>query len=181
MISPNVGFGYDIHRFKKGRRLYLGGIEIPHSAGLIGHSDGDCLIHALIDALLGACGEKDIGRLFPDTDPAYKNVRSTELLKQAAGRLRRKMLEVLNVDVVVVAQGPRLAPFIERMKTVICPLLGLSRKRLGIKAKTNEGLGLIGRGGAVACWAVVLIGKKGGKRHKKRGYPRIPEKTRTAS
>ncbi len=163
-MSPNVGFGYDIHRFKKGRKLYLGGVEIPHPAGLLGHSDGDCLIHALIDALLGACGERDIGRLFPDTDAAYRDIRSTELLKRVAGRLRRKRLKVLNVDAVVVAQAPQLAPFIDRMKAAVCPLLSLPRERLGIKAKTNEGIGLVGRGEAVACWVVVLIGKKSGKK-----------------
>jgi 2-C-methyl-D-erythritol 2,4-cyclodiphosphate synthase len=163
-LSPNVGIGYDIHRFKKGRRLYLGGTEIPHPAGLLGHSDGDCLIHALIDALLGACGERDIGQIFPDTDPAYKDIRSTELLRLVAGRLRRKRLEVLNVDAVVVAQAPHLAPFIDSMKANICLILGLPRERLGIKAKTNEGIGLVGRGEAVACWAVALIRKKRGKK-----------------
>jgi 2-C-methyl-D-erythritol 2,4-cyclodiphosphate synthase len=163
-LIHSVGFGYDIHQFKKGRKLYLGGVEIPHPAGLLGHSDGDCLIHALIDALLGACGENDIGRLFPDTDPAYKDIQSTELLKRVAGRLWRKKLEVLNVDAVVVAQAPQLAPFIDKMKTVVCPILRLSREQLGIKAKTNEGIGLVGRGKAVACWAVALIGKKGGKK-----------------
>lgn len=163
-MNPNVGFGYDIHRFKRGRKLYLGGVEIPHPAGLLGHSDGDCLIHALIDALLGACGERDIGRLFPDTDPVYKDIRSTELLKRVAGRLRRRNLEVLNVDTVVVAQAPQLAPFIDRMKAVVCSLLSLPRERLGIKAKTNEGIGLVGRGEAVACWVVALIGEKGGKK-----------------
>ena len=163
-MNPNVGFGYDIHRFKRGRKLYLGGVEIPHPAGLVGHSDGDCLIHALIDALLGACGEKDIGRLFPDTDAAYKDIRSTELLRRVAGRLRRKKLEVVNVDAVVVTQTPQLAPFIDRMKATICPLLSLPRERLGIKAKTNEGIGLVGRGEAVACWVVALIGEKGGKK-----------------
>ena len=163
-MNHSVGFGYDIHRFKRGRKLYLGGVEIPHPAGLVGHSDGDCLIHALIDALLGSCGEKDIGRLFPDMDMAYKDIRSTELLRRVAGRLRRKKLEVLNVDAVVVAQTPQLAPFIDRMKATICPLLGLPRERLGIKAKTNEGIGLVGRGEAVACWVVALIGEKRGKK-----------------
>lgn len=166
-MNLSVGFGYDIHRFKRGRKLYLGGVEIPHPAGLLGHSDGDCLIHALIDALQGACGEKDIGWLFPDTDPAYKGIRSTELLKRVAGRLRRRKLEVLNVDAVVVAQAPQLAPFVDRMKDVVGPILGIRRERLGIKAKTNEGIGLVGRGQAVACWVAALIGKKGGKRIKK--------------
>ncbi|MDH7513219.1 MAG: 2-C-methyl-D-erythritol 2,4-cyclodiphosphate synthase [Clostridiales bacterium] len=163
-MNPNVGFGYDIHRFKKGRKLYLGGVEIPHPAGLVGHSDGDCLIHALIDALLGASGDVDIGRLFPDTGPDYKDIRSTELLKRVAGRLRRKKLEVLNVDAVIVAQAPRLAPFVDKMKAVLCPLLRLPSERLGIKAKTNEGIGLVGREKAVACWVVVLVGRKRGER-----------------
>ncbi len=166
-MNPNVGFGYDIHRFKKGRKLYLGGIEIAHPAGLVGHSDGDCLIHALIDALLGASGDVDIGRLFPDTDPEYKDIRSTELLKRVAGRLRRKKLEVFSIDAVVVAEAPRLAPFVDQMKSVLCPLLRLPRGRLGIKAKTNEGIGLVGRGSAVACWVVVLVGGKKGKGDKR--------------
>ncbi len=163
-MKIKIGLGYDIHRLSKGRDLFLGGVKIPHPSGLIGHSDGDCLVHALIDALLGAVGEVDIGRLFPDTDPAYKGIRSTVLLRKVMSRLRRRRMEVLNADVVVVAQAPRLAPYIEVMKDTVCPILGVSRDRLGIKAKTNEGLGLIGRERAMACWAVVLVEEKAGKK-----------------
>jgi 2-C-methyl-D-erythritol 2,4-cyclodiphosphate synthase len=163
-LKIKVGFGYDIHRLAKGRDLYLGGIKIPHPSGLVGHSDGDCLIHALIDALLGAAGEADIGRLFPDTDPKYRGLRSTVLLRQVMARFKRRRMQVLNADVVVVAERPKLAPYIEAIKDTLCPILGLTKDRLGIKAKTNEGLGLIGKEKAAACWAVVLLEERAGKR-----------------
>jgi len=163
-LKTRIGLGYDIHRLAKGRALYLGGVRIPHPSGLLGHSDGDCLVHALIDALLGAAGEPDIGRLFPDTDPEYKGIRSTLLLAEVVSRLRRRGMRVVNADVVVVAQAPKLASHIEAMKEALCPFLGIGRDSLGIKAKTNEGLGLIGREKAIACWAVVLIEEKAGKK-----------------
>jgi 2-C-methyl-D-erythritol 2,4-cyclodiphosphate synthase len=163
-LKTKIGLGYDIHRLSRGRDLYLGGVKIPNPSGLVGHSDGDCLVHALIDALLGAVGEADIGQLFPDTDPAYKGIRSTGLLREVMSRLRRRRAQVLNADVVVVAQAPKLAPYIEAMKDRLCPILGVARDRLGIKAKTNEGLGLIGRERAMACWAVVLVEEKTGKK-----------------
>jgi 2-C-methyl-D-erythritol 2,4-cyclodiphosphate synthase len=163
-LKIKIGLGYDIHRLSRGRDLYLGGVKIPHPSGLIGHSDGDCLVHALIDALLGAIGEVDIGRLFPDTDPAYKGIRSTVLLGKVMSRLRRRRAQVLNADVVVVAQAPLLAPHIEEMKATLCPILRVAPDGLGIKAKTNEGLGVIGRQRAVACWAVALVEKKAGKK-----------------
>jgi 2-C-methyl-D-erythritol 2,4-cyclodiphosphate synthase len=165
-LKPKVGFGYDIHRLVAGRPLVLGGREIPHGAGLAGHSDGDCLIHALIDALLGAAGEGDVGLLFPDTDPDYEGVRSTVLLQRVMSRLRWRRLEVLNVDAVIVAQAPRIAPHVGRMKETLGPILKLPKDRIGIKAKTNEGLGLVGREKAIACWAVALVGegKKVGKK-----------------
>jgi len=163
-LNIKVGFGYDIHRLAKGRDLYLGGVKIPHPSGLLGHSDGDCLVHALIDALLGAAGEPDIGRLFPDTDPKYKGIRSPVLLADVVSWLRRRGKRVVNADAVVVAQAPKLAAHIEAMKEALCPVLGVERDSLGIKAKTNEGLGLIGRERAIACWAVVLIEEKAGKK-----------------
>jgi 2-C-methyl-D-erythritol 2,4-cyclodiphosphate synthase len=162
-LKIKIGLGYDIHRLSRGRDLYLGGVKIPHASGLVGHSDGDCLIHALIDALLGAIGEADIGRRFPDTDPAYKGIRSPVLLREVMFQLKRRRTQVLNADVVVVAQAPKLAPHIEAMKKELCPLLEITRDGLGIKAKTNEGLGLIGRERAVACWAVVLVAEKARK------------------
>ena len=162
-MKTRIGLGYDIHRLAKGRALYLGGVRIPHPSGLLGHSDGDCLVHALIDALLGAAGEPDIGRLFPDTNPKYKGIRSTVLLAEVVSRLRRGGKKVVNADAVVVAQAPKLAALIEAMKDALCPILGVEREGLGIQAKTNEGLGLIGREKAIACWAVVLIEEKAGK------------------
>jgi len=163
-LKIKIGLGYDIHRLSKGRDLYLGGIKISHPLGLVGHSDGDCLVHALIDALLGAAGEPDIGRLFPDTDPEFEGIRSTVLLAKVVSRLRRRGRRVVNVDVVVIAQAPKLASHIEAMKDALCPVLGVPRDNLGIKAKTNEGLGLIGRERAVACWAAVLVEEKAGKK-----------------
>jgi 2-C-methyl-D-erythritol 2,4-cyclodiphosphate synthase len=168
-LTIRIGLGYDIHRLESGRDLYLGGIKIPYPAGLAGHSDGDCLVHALIDALLGAAGEPDIGRLFPDTDPAYKGIRSTVLLAKVVSRLRRRRWRVLNADLVVVAQAPKLASHIDKMKETLCAMLGVNPGSLGIKAKTNEGLGLIGRAKAAACWAVVLVEKRRAKGDKKRG------------
>ena len=159
-MTMRTGLGYDLHRLARGRRLYLGGVAVPHSMGCVGHSDGDALIHALIDAVLGAMGEGDIGRLFPDTGPKYKDIRSTELLREVMGRLKKKRLRVLHANAVVVAERPKLGRHFPAMKDVLCPILGLRRDRLGLKAKTNEGLGLIGRGKALACWAVVLVGKK---------------------
>ncbi len=158
-----IGIGYDLHRLEPGRPLYLGGVEIPHPRGLAGHSDGDCLIHAVIDALLGAEGETDIGRLFPDTDPATKGARSTILLGEVVGRLKRKGFRVVHVDVVVVAESPKLGPHFPRMKDALIPLLGVDGSGLGLKAKTNETVGLIGRREAIACWAVALVDKKRGK------------------
>lgn len=158
-MKIRTGLGYDIHRLAEGRKLFLGGVEIPSSKGLIGHSDGDCLIHAIIDALLGATGERDIGQLFPDRDPEYKDIRSTELLNEVVSRMRRKKIEIVNIDSIIVAEEPRLAPYIPRMKEVLCPILGVEGDDFGIKAKTNEGLGEIGRGEAIASWAQVLVKK----------------------
>jgi 2-C-methyl-D-erythritol 2,4-cyclodiphosphate synthase len=152
-----AGLGYDIHRLVRGRKLYLGGLEIPFPKGLLGHSDGDCLVHALVDALLGASGREDIGRLFPDTDPRFKDIRSTALLQAVMTRLKKRGFRVVQVDSVIVAEKPKLAPYIPRMKNVLAPLLGLKEDWVGIKAKTQEGLGVVGRGQAVQCWALALI------------------------
>ena len=158
-MKHKIGIGYDIHRLVAGRKLFLGGIEVPFGKGLLGHSDGDVLIHAVIDALLGALGEGDIGRLFPDTDPRYKGIRSLELLVNVAARLKKKRARVVNIDTVIVAQAPKLGPYINNMKKALAPVLGLDKEDLGIKAKTNEGLGPVGQGRAMACWAVVLLKK----------------------
>ncbi len=156
-MDTRIGLGYDLHRLAGGRRLVIGGVEIPFSKGLLGHSDADVLVHALIDALLGAAGEGDIGRLFPDDDSRFQGVESTALLRTVMDRLRSKRLAVRHADCVVVAEAPMMGPHVARMKETLAPLLGLAPDRLGIKAKTNEGTGLIGEGGAIACWAVVLL------------------------
>lgn len=152
-----VGFGYDIHRLEAGRRLVLGGIEIPSEAGLLGHSDGDALVHAVIDALLGALGEGDIGTHFPDTDPRYEGARSLGLLGTVAGLVGRRGGRVVNVDAVVVAEEPKIGPHAAAMKAALGPVLGLDPGAVGIKAKTAEGLGPVGEKRAIACYAVALV------------------------
>ena len=157
-MKIRTGIGFDIHRLVEKRPLYLGGVVIPYHKGLLGHSDGDCLIHAIIDALLGAMGEKDIGQRFPDADIRFKNIRSTLLL----GRVAEMMFEegkarIGNIDSVVIAEKPRLAPHIPKMKDVLCNILGLAAEDLGIKASSHEGIGPLGREEAIAAWANVLI------------------------
>jgi 2-C-methyl-D-erythritol 2,4-cyclodiphosphate synthase len=159
-LKIRTGIGYDVHRLERGRKLFLGGVEIDFPKGLSGHSDGDCLIHAIIDALLGAAGQDDIGQLFPDTDPQYKNMRSTELLKNVMGLIRGRGMAVVNIDSIVIAEKPKINPYILRMKQVLCPLLGMEKEDLGIKAKTNEGLGMIGKEEAIASLAQALIQEK---------------------
>jgi 2-C-methyl-D-erythritol 2,4-cyclodiphosphate synthase len=159
-LRIKIGLGYDIHRLEEGRKLFLGGVEIDFPKGLKGHSDGDCLIHALIDALLGAAGEKDIGQVFPDKDPRYKDIKSTALLRQVVSMISEKDMKILSIDSIIIAEKPKLASYIPRMKEVLCPILGLERDDLGIKAKTNEGLGQEGQGVAISSWAQVLIKKK---------------------
>lgn len=158
-MKYKVGIGYDIHRLAKRRKLFLGGIEVPFRKGLLGHSDGDCLIHAVIDALLGAMGQGDIGRVFPDTDPKYEGCRSTELLREIAVRLKKQRMTVVNIDAVIIAQQPRLSPFIDNMKNALAAVLKIDAEDLGLKAKSNEGLGEVGRGRAIAAWAAVLLKK----------------------
>jgi 2-C-methyl-D-erythritol 2,4-cyclodiphosphate synthase len=152
-----IGSGYDIHRLEAGRRLVLGGVDIPHPAGLLGHSDGDALVHAVIDALLGAHGQGDIGTYFPDTDPRYKGVRSLVLLETIMGHLRSRGAAVVNVDAVIVAEAPKMGPHIPAMKAALAPILGVPESAVGIKAKTNEGLGPVGEKRAIACFAVALL------------------------
>jgi 2-C-methyl-D-erythritol 2,4-cyclodiphosphate synthase len=156
-LKIKIGIGYDIHRLQEGRKIFLGGAEIPFSKGLAGHSDGDCLVHAIIDALLGAIGKGDIGQLFPDTDPRYKDVRSTMLLETVMGRVRDKNGKVHHVECIIIAESPRIGPHIDRMKQVLCPILQIEESDLGIKAKTNEGLGPVGKGEAIAAIAQALL------------------------
>ncbi|MFS8542365.1 MAG: 2-C-methyl-D-erythritol 2,4-cyclodiphosphate synthase [Limnochordales bacterium] len=153
-----VGFGYDVHRFAAGRPLVLGGVEIPAEEGLAGHSDADVLLHAIMDALLGAAGLGDIGRLFPDTDPAYAGASSLGLLEEVGRRVRAAGFRVGNVDATVVLERPRLAPHVPAMQVRIAAALDVPPERINIKATTSEGLGFVGAGqGAVAFATATLL------------------------
>jgi 2-C-methyl-D-erythritol 2,4-cyclodiphosphate synthase len=152
-----VGFGYDVHRLVEGRKLMLGGVEIPYQFGLLGHSDADVLVHALMDALLGAMALGDIGKHFPDTDSKYKGISSMLLLEEVKKLLHEKGYEVNNVDVLVVAERPKLAPFIDAMRKNIARTLETDLDRINIKATTTEGLGFTGTGEGMAAHAVVTI------------------------
>lgn len=156
-MKIKIGIGYDIHKFEENRKLFLGGIEIPFYKGLIGHSDGDVLIHAIIDAILGALGEKDIGQLFPDTDPKYKGISSLKLLEKVMKIVKDKKAKILNIDSVVVTEEPKLSPYMNSMKKTLSHVLELEESSIGIKAKTNERLGEIGEGKAIATYAITLI------------------------
>jgi len=153
-----IGFGYDSHRLVEGRKLILGGVEIPYEKGLLGHSDGDALTHAIIDAMLGAIGLGDIGKHFPDTDPAFKDADSIELLKQTVERVRGEGYEVEWVDSTVVIEEPKLAPYIEKMREKLA-VLDIRPGDISVKAKRNEGMGFIGRGEGVAAFAVCQLRK----------------------
>jgi 2-C-methyl-D-erythritol 2,4-cyclodiphosphate synthase len=155
-----IGFGYDSHRLIEGRSLILGGMEIPFEKGLIGHSDADVLTHAICDAILGALACGDIGKHFPDTDPLYKNVSSLKLLSLIQTLVEEKQYEVNNVDSTVVLEKPKLMGYTHEMALNISGVLNISVNRVNIKAKTNEGMGFIGRGEGVAAFAVVLIAMK---------------------
>jgi 2-C-methyl-D-erythritol 4-phosphate cytidylyltransferase/2-C-methyl-D-erythritol 2,4-cyclodiphosphate synthase len=157
LMNTRIGFGYDIHPLVEGRRLMLGGIEIPSLRGLEGHSDADVLLHALCDALLGAAGLPDIGHLFPNTDDAYKGISSLELLHEVVRRLEEANYSVGNADVTLIAEAPKIAPYIDQMRTVIAEALRVEPSQVGIKATTNEGLGSLGRGEGIAAHAVALI------------------------
>jgi 2-C-methyl-D-erythritol 2,4-cyclodiphosphate synthase len=152
-----VGIGYDVHPLVENRNLILGGVLIPFQKGLDGHSDADVLVHAVIDALLGAAGMGDIGRLFPDTDDRYKGVSSLVLLRHVAQVLKKAMFEVENIDATIVAQKPRIAPYIEKMKENIALELGIQTDRINIKATTTEGMGFIGAGDGMAAYAIALL------------------------
>jgi 2-C-methyl-D-erythritol 4-phosphate cytidylyltransferase/2-C-methyl-D-erythritol 2,4-cyclodiphosphate synthase len=153
-----VGFGYDVHQFVTGRPLMLGGVEVPHNRGLEGHSDADVLLHAIADALLGAAGMGDIGRHFPDTDPRYKGISSLVLLREVRDKISEAGFVTHNLDAVVAAQEPKLAPYIERMNTTIAEALGVGVAQVNIKATTTEHLGFVGRKEGIAAQAVVMIG-----------------------
>jgi 2-C-methyl-D-erythritol 2,4-cyclodiphosphate synthase len=161
-VSFRVGQGYDVHRLAVGRKLVIAGVEIPHERGLLGHSDADVLIHALCDALLGAAALGDIGTHFPDTDPRYADADSRTLLREVVRMLATRGYRVGNVDCTVVAQRPKLAPYIASMVSNIAAGLGVDSAQVSIKAKTNEGIGHLGRAEGIAAHAVVLIENAGG-------------------
>ena len=154
-----VGLGYDAHRLVAYRPLILGGVDIPHSQGLLGHSDADVLSHAIGDALLGAVGAGDLGTLFPDKDPAYKDISSLILLQRIMQIVRDRGFVPKNVDATIVAQAPRLAPHIPLMQANLAPILGLTPADVNVKATTTEHLGFAGRGEGMAAYAVVLVTK----------------------
>jgi len=154
---PRAGTGYDVHRLAPGRRLILGGVDVPYDRGLVGHSDGDALTHAVIDALLGACGLGDIGRHFPPGDPAYRDADSLGLLRTAVALARRAGWRAHNLDATVVCERPRLAPFLPRMAATLASVLEMPPGNVNVKAKTNEGLDAVGGGEAVAVQAIILI------------------------
>lgn len=153
----HVGIGYDVHQLVAGRKLVLGGVEIPHTKGLDGHSDADALMHAICDAILGALGEEDIGHFFPNTDPRWKGAPSKVFLQEAARQAAFKEGKIVNIDATVIAQAPKIYPHIREMKIRIAEALGLNVQQVGIKATTNEHMGFVGREEGIAAMAVASI------------------------
>lgn len=152
-----VGMGYDVHKLTEGRKLILGGVDIPWEKGLLGHSDADVLIHAVMDALLGAAALGDIGKHFPDTDPAYKGISSVKLLVHVAGLLREHGYEVGNIDAMIIAQKPKMAPHIPQMRKNMAEALGIPESKINVKATTEEGLGFTGSGEGISSQAICLL------------------------
>jgi len=161
-VPFRIGQGLDVHRLVEGRKLILGGVEIPYEKGLLGHSDADALLHAITDAILGAAGLGDIGRLFPDTDPAFAGADSRILLREAMRRVREAGWEVVNIDATVIAQAPKISPHAAQMVANIAADLGVDASCVNVKGKTNEKLGHLGRGEGIATQAVALIARHGG-------------------
>ncbi|MFH0763714.1 MAG: 2-C-methyl-D-erythritol 2,4-cyclodiphosphate synthase [Candidatus Omnitrophota bacterium] len=159
-MSMRIGIGYDIHRLVEERKLFLCGVEIPYIKGLIGYSDGDVVLHAIADAVLGAMAAGDIGQHFPNTDPLYKNIASREILKKVLHMAEEKKFAVKNVDTVILAEEPKVFPFKGKMLEALEDILGIKKDRINIKATTNEGVGSIGRGDAIAAYAVVMLEEK---------------------
>ena len=157
MTSLRIGNGYDVHRLETGRKLILGGVEIPFEKGLFGHSDADVLTHAVIDALLGAAGLGNIGALFPDTDAQYKNADSLALLRRCMALVRQNGWHVVNIDTVLVAQAPRLSPYLTEMQQRLAVAMGIAPEQMSIKPKTEEKLGFTGSGDGMAAHAVCLL------------------------
>jgi 2-C-methyl-D-erythritol 2,4-cyclodiphosphate synthase len=152
-----VGFGYDVHPLVEGRKLILGGVEIPFEKGLQGYSDADVILHALCDGLLGALGEGDIGKHFPNTDPRYQGISSRKLLNTVSAMVNERSLRVENLDLTLLAEYPQIGPYISRMKEEISEILNITASRVNIKATTSEGLGFVGEGKGMAAYAVVLL------------------------
>ena len=163
-MSYRIGIGYDIHRLAEGRKLFLGGIEIPYIKGLLGYSDADVLLHAICDAMLGALSLGDIGEHFPDTDPKYHNASSVDLLRNVVKLVEEKGYFISNIDTVIIAQEPHLAPFKKNIREKIAETLNLKPECISVKAKTNEGLGEIGKKEAIASYAVVMLTNRGDQR-----------------
>ncbi len=159
-LNFRVGIGFDSHPFTKNRKLILGGIHIPSSMGLSGHSDADVLCHCVADALLGASGLKDIGNYFPDSDPKFKNISSLKILTQVIKIIKAKGYAVVNVDTILICQKPKISPYVDRIKTSLAKILKLSRNCIGIKAKTTEALSFARIKSGIACYAAVLLIKK---------------------
>lgn len=157
-----IGIGYDIHKLVEGKKLILGGIEIPHEKGLLGHSDGDALLHAIADAMLGAMSHGDIGRHFPDTDPKFKNADSAVLLEKVVKMVAEMGYRVGNCDANIIAERPKMAPHIKKMREKIAGLLGVELGHVSLKARSNEGLDSVGRGEAIAVQTIVMLGPIGG-------------------
>ena len=159
-MNYRTGIGYDIHRLVRLRKLWLGGIEIPHAKGLLGHSDADVLLHALCDALLGAINAGDIGTHFPDTDAKYKNISSVELLIRVARIVSRESYDINNIDAVVILESPKLAHYRHQIQKKISDTLKIKEGKVSVKAKTNEGLGEIGKKQAIAAYVIATLTKK---------------------
>jgi 2-C-methyl-D-erythritol 2,4-cyclodiphosphate synthase len=155
-----IGIGYDIHRLVEERKLFLGGVEIPYVKGLIGWSDGDVVLHAIADALLGALSLGDIGQHFPDTDPRFKDIPSREILVKVVDLVRQKNYLINNIDTVILAEEPKVSPFKEKIIDALSAMMKIDKDRVSIKATTNEAVGSIGRGEAIAAYAVVLLEEK---------------------
>ena len=159
MTNLRIGHGYDVHRLTRGRKLILGGVEIPYEKGLLGHSDADVLVHAVMDALTGAARLGDIGKLFPDTDPAYAGISSLRLLAEVGRLLTEKGFAVVNIDAVLLAQAPKVGPYRTQMEKNIAQMLGIDPEQVNVKATTEEKLGFTGDGSGMAAHAVVLLEK----------------------
>lgn len=160
MTNLRIGHGYDVHRLAAGRKLILGGVDIPWEKGLVGHSDADVLTHAIMDALLGAAGLENIGCLFPDTDEAFRGISSLILLQRVVGELENQGVDIVNVDATILAQAPKLAPYHREMRENIARALGIGVEQVGVKATTEEHLGFTGDGSGMAAHAVALVERK---------------------